>query len=277
MDYIELDLKITPLEPGRDIVMAQLSEVGFESFVDNDKGLLAYVQKGLFDEKLLKQINIFKQPDFTINYHTKIIEDQNWNEVWEKSFDPINVEGKCYIRAPFHQKEDDIEYDIVIEPKMSFGTGHHETTYLMVKRVLGMDVQNKEILDMGCGTGILAILAKLKKAVHVLAVDVDEWAFHNTIENIERNDNLQIDVQLGGVETISNYQFDIIMANINRNILLQDMRSYAQSLNQKGDLLLSGFFLADKKVLIEEVSKHQLELVYEESNNDWTLLHLVKT
>ena len=160
---------------------------------------------------------------------------------------------------------------------MSFGTGHHETTYLMVKRVLGMDVQNKEILDMGCGTGILAILAKLKKAVHVLAVDVDEWAFHNTIENIERNDNLQIDVQLGGVETISNYQFDIIMANINRNILLQDMRSYAQSLNQKGDLLLSGFFLADKKVLIEEVSKHQLELVYEESNNDWTLLHLVKT
>jgi len=276
MDYIELTLEVAPLEPGRDILMAELAEVGFESFLDTEEGLLAYIQKDEFDENSLKEINIFKQSGFKTNYQLKTIADQNWNEVWEKSFDPINVEDACYIRAPFHEKESNIKFDIVIEPKMSFGTGHHETTYLMIKRLLDMDINGKKVLDMGCGTGVLAILAKLRKAACVIAVDIDEWAYRNTIENIENNNNLEIDVKLGGAEVISNQQFDVIIANINRNILLQDMKSYVQSLNAKGDLLLSGFFFADKEVLIEETSKYGLELSYEESNNDWTLLHLVK-
>ncbi|MCO6501411.1 MAG: 50S ribosomal protein L11 methyltransferase [Vicingus serpentipes] len=275
MDYIELTSRITPLE-GRDILMAELAELGYESFVDTPEGLLAYIQKNDFKAGSLNEVNIFKNTDFETSYDYKIIEDQNWNEVWEKSFDPINIDNICYIRAPFHQKEDSIEFDIIIEPKMSFGTGHHETTALMVKKILSLELENKTVLDMGCGTGVLAILAKLKKASDVMAVDIDEWAYRNTIENIEKNNNLSIEVKQGGAEVISNRQFDLIIANINRNILLQDLKNYSKSLQQEGSILLSGFFLADKEVLLEEAQKYQLRMIEIATNNDWALLHLIK-
>jgi len=275
MDYIELQLTITPLL-GRDILIAELADLGFESFMDTEEGLLAYIQKEEFKEDILSRLNILKNDDFKTNYNFKTIQDQNWNEVWEKSFHPINVENRCYIRAPFHKKETGIEFDIIIEPKMSFGTGHHETTYLMVKRILELDIKNKDVLDMGCGTGVLAILAKLKKASYVIAVDIDEWAYQNTIENIKKNNNLSIDIKLGGAEVILTNQFDLVIANINRNILLRDLECYAKSLKQGGNILLSGFFSSDKEVLLEEAKQHQLELFHTSINNDWTLLHLIK-
>jgi ribosomal protein L11 methyltransferase len=276
MDYIELTAKILPLEVGRDILTAELADIGFESFVETEDGLQAYIQKDSFQEDEVQQLNILKQTSFNINYSLKTIEDQNWNEVWEKGFNPINVEDKCYIRAPFHEMEKDIELEIVIEPKMSFGTGHHETTYLMVKRILDLNIENRDVLDMGCGTGVLAILAKLKNANKVMAVDIDEWAYQNTIENISKNDNLSIAVEMGGVEVIKDKQFDVIFANINRNILLQDMEAYDKALKQGGSILFSGFFTSDKQLLLTEAAKYKLSLIYSDDKNDWALLHLIK-
>lgn len=276
MDYIELSAKITPLEPARDILIAELAEIDFESFVETDDGLLAYVQQQIFDETKIALVEILKNSNFNITYSTKLVEDQNWNKTWEENFNPINVENKCLIRAPFHEKETNIEYDIIINPKMSFGTGHHETTYLMIKRLLELDVTDKNILDMGCGTGVLAILTKMKKANKVLAIDIDEWAFNNTLENIETNNCADIEVLLGGAEQLTDFKFDIIIANINRNILLNDMSNYTNSLINKGSLLLSGFFSSDKEILLNKATALGLSLTFEESKNDWTLLHLIK-
>ena len=277
MNYIELTATITPLEVGRDILTAQLAEIGFESFVESENGLQAYVQENLFDQEKLSTLYILNQQEFKINYTTKIIVDKNWNEVWESNFDPINVDDQCYIRAPFHDKIEEIPFDIVIEPKMSFGTGHHETTFLMTQRLLEIELAGKDVLDMGCGTGVLAILAKLKGANTVVAVDNDEWAYENTVENVERNSQPLIDVRMGGSETIKGDVYDVIIANINRNILLRNMEAYAATLKDGGTILFSGFFSLDAPILLEEAKKHQLKLFYQTDKNDWTLLHLIKS
>lgn len=276
MDYIELLVKVEPLEIGRDVLIAQLSQINFESFVENEDGFLAYIQLDLFSETELNQIPLLNNKDFKVFFTTKKIADQNWNKAWEDNFEPINVENQCYIRAPFHKKLDNVTYDIVIDPKMSFGTGHHETTYLMVKRLLVMNLEGKSILDMGCGTAILAILAKLKKAGYTEAIDVDEWAYNNSIENIRNNNCDDILVKKGGAELLGENMFDIVLANINRNILLNDMAAYANSLHKAGQLLLSGFFKSDVDILIQEATKNKLSLTFSESKNDWTILHLIK-
>lgn len=250
MNYINLSATIKPLEVGRDILVAELSEIGFESFVETENGLEAYIQSNQFKLEAVKNLRIINNSEFTVAYSTKTIEDQNWNEAWEKSFNPINVENRCYIRAKFHEKPTDIEFDIIIDPKMSFGTGHHETTYLMIKRLLALDVTNKKVLDMGCGTGVLAILAKMKNAKYIEAIDIDEWAYNNTIENIRNNNCKEIVVKQGGAELLKDNKFDVILANINRNILLKDMSKYAKSLSTNGDLLLSGFFNVDRNLLL---------------------------
>ncbi|PCJ22915.1 MAG: 50S ribosomal protein L11 methyltransferase [Flavobacteriales bacterium] len=276
MKYIEFKANITPLEVGRDILIAELSEIGFESFVETEKGIEAYIQFLEFNQDDIQKLKILTNKNFTIEHVIKTIADQNWNAEWEKSFNPINVENRCYIRALFHDKIDNIEYDIVIDPKMSFGTGHHETTFLMVKRLLNIDLKGKNVLDMGCGTGLLAILAKKKKARYVEAIDIDEWAYNNTLENIRNNNCEEIKVKMGGAELIKKNNFNVIIANINRNILLNDMDAYTKGLIEGGDLLLSGFFSSDKDILLEASSKLGFELSYQETKNDWTMLHLVK-
>lgn len=276
MDYIEFTAKISPLEMGRDILTAELANVGFESFVDTEEGIQAYIQKAEFKIDAIERMNILKNDDFIIKYFIKTIKEQNWNAEWEKNFEPINVIDKCYIRAPFHKPIPSIQYDIVIEPKMSFGTGHHETTYLMVKRALDIDFSGKKVLDMGCGTGILAILAKLKNAKHVIAIDIDDWAYNNAIENINYNE-IKAEVKLGGAEDIEGNDFDLIFANINRNILLKDMNAYCAALKKGGSILLSGFFKSDVDILLLETKKYGLDIVYTSNKNDWTMLHLIKT
>ena len=275
MEYVQFKAEISPLELGRDILIAQLAELGFESFVENKTGIEAYIQKNEFKPELLDAIGIVSSPDFNLSYTTAIIADQNWNAEWEKNFELINVEDQCVIRAPFHNKIVGVEYDIVIDPKMSFGTGHHETTYLMIKRLLELDLEGKNVLDMGCGTGVLAILAKMKKARAVQAIDIDEWAYNNSLENIRNNNCKDIIVKMGGAEKIEGV-YDIIIANINRNILVKDMERYVKALQEGGSLLLSGFFSSDKEIILESTSKLGLELLFAESRNDWTMLHLLK-
>lgn len=276
MDYTEITAKITPLEIGREVLIAELSLIGFESFIETEYGVQAYIQQSEFDKESLSYLTILNNPEFDVQIEVKQIESKNWNEEWEKNFQPIDVEGQCYIRAPFHNPKPGITFDIVIDPKMSFGTGHHETTFLMVKRLLEMNLKDKSVLDMGCGTGVLAILAKLKGAGYTEAIDIDEWAYNNTQENIRNNNCETIHVKLGGAELLGNDSFNVIVANINRNILLNDMNKYAENLHFEGDLLLSGFFSSDVEVLCLEASHHQLELIHQESLNDWTLLHFVK-
>lgn len=274
MNYIELSVEISPLEIGREITVAELAELGFESFNDFDKGVKAYIQEDEFSKEAVKEISIFKNEEFKVNYTINLIEDKNWNEVWELSFEPINVNNQCFIRAPFHEVRNDIQFNIEIEPKMSFGTGHHETTHLMIEELLEMEMDGKNVLDMGCGTGVLAILAEFKNAKNICAIDIDEWAYENTIENISRNNCKKIEALKGGAELLNNKKFDIIIANINRNILLNDMETYLSCLKENSDLLLSGFFSSDKEILLDEAKKYDAYLSNENNKNDWTLLHL---
>tara|TARA_B100000809_G_C15139770_1_gene532567 strand:- start:7436 stop:8269 length:834 start_codon:yes stop_codon:yes gene_type:complete len=276
MEYIEFKASVEPLEVGRDILIAELSEIGFESFVETEDGVDAYIQQPLFDATSIDEIGLLNNADFKVSYSTKTIADQNWNAEWEKNFELINVENECIIRAPFHEKNESVEFDIVIDPKMSFGTGHHETTYLMIKRLLALSLEGKSLMDMGCGTGVLAILSQLKKAEYVEAIDIDEWAYNNTLENIRNNNCNEITVEMGGVEKISETMFDVFIANINRNILLNDMEKYVSVIKNGGSLLLSGFFSSDKEMLLEAATSLNMELNYSESKNDWTMLHLIK-
>lgn len=275
MNYTQVIVVVEPLVVGREILIAELAELGFESFVDTETGFEAYIPESEFKKKEFEAIPLLADKEFTISYQINSIEQQNWNQQWEESFEPIEVESRLLIRAPFHQAPPKNVLDIIIEPKMSFGTGHHETTYLIAKRLLDLSLENKSILDMGCGTGILAILAKKKKCGNILAIDNDEWAYTNCIENCQRN-HVDIEVVLGDAHDIKNNKFDVIIANINRNILLRDMHIYTDALNDKGLLLLSGFFMVDKNILMEQAQQLGLKLHFEATKNEWAMLELIK-
>ncbi len=255
-----------------DILTAEMGELEFESFVTEGANLKCYIQKDLWNE------DNFNANDFLsgISKDIKEIEQQNWNAEWEKSFSPIIVEDKCIIRASFQEAPDNIIYDIVIDPKMSFGTGHHETTYLMCSFLMDEDVKNKAVLDMGCGTGVLAILALKKGAGYVEAIDIDHWAYTNTIENITNNHTESILVKEGGSEAIGERSFDIILANINRNILLMDMDKYVAKLPKGGILFLSGFYEQDITILEAKANELGMEIIDKKVKNHWTSLKLAK-
>ena len=184
-NYIELTFNVEPREQGSDVLIAQLSEVGFESFVENEVGFCGYVKEEEFDEGALDGVVSLLKDVFKIDYSKKIIAQQNWNKEWESNFEPIEIEGKCYIRAPFHPQKKGFMYDVIIEPKMSFGTGHHDTTQLMIGVLMGLEVKDKWLLDMGCGTGVLAIVAGMMGANPILAIDIDDWSVENSVENVE--------------------------------------------------------------------------------------------
>lgn len=234
-NYIEYDFVITPLGEACEILVAELAEFGFESFVDSENGILAYVQEKDWYPEILNDIYILKNPEFKISYTQKLIKQVNWNEQWEKNFNPITVNEQITVRAPFHEKTN-TPFDIVIEPKMSFGTGHHETTHMMLEFLLNTQLLGKKVLDMGCGTGVLAIMAAKKGATDVTAIDIDTWCYENAQENIQRNETEFIKVLLGDATLLNDQNFDVIIANINRNILLEDIPIYVESLSEGGTL-----------------------------------------
>ena len=273
--YIEYNFKTSPKEPTTEILIAELGNVGFESFVENEEGVIAYIQKDDWNSSILDEVFVLNSKEFSIEYSQKEIEQTNWNAEWEKNFNPIQVEGLVSIRAPFHDNPI-LEYDIVIEPKMSFGTGHHETTHMMVQHLIDLDLENKNALDMGCGTGILAIFAEMKGASPIDAIDIDNWCYQNSIENVERNNCKSISVFEGDSSLLINKKYDLIIANINRNILLADMQTFTNCLNEDGVLLLSGFYEEDIPVIDAEVSKYQLKLEKVIERNNWVALKYVK-
>jgi|TARA_B110000967_G_C18860175_1_gene549448 ribosomal protein L11 methyltransferase len=273
--YIEYNFKTSPKEPTTEILIAELGNVGFESFVENEEGVIAYIQKDDWNSSILDEVFVLNSKEFSIEYSQKEIEQTNWNAEWEKNFNPIQVEGLVSIRAPFHDNPN-LEYDIVIEPKMSFGTGHHETTHMMVQHLIDLDLENKNALDMGCGTGILAIFAEMKGASPIDAIDIDNWCYQNSIENVERNNCKSISVFEGDSSLLINKKYDLIIANINRNILLADMQTFTNCLNEDGVLLLSGFYEEDIPVIDAEVSKYQLKLEKVIERNNWVALKYVK-
>lgn len=257
--YIACYFKVRPLQPAVEILIAELAEVGFESFLETDDGLTAYIQKKDWQESILTDIHVLDSVDFNINFTFEDIEQSNWNAEWEKNFHPTVVDNMCVVRAPFH-KAINVPYEIVIEPKMSFGTGHHETTHLMIQQLLKSDLHGRSVLDMGCGTGVLAILAEMKGAKPIDAVDIDNWSYLNSLENIKRNNCKHISVFEGDVQLIRQRKYDVIIANINRNVLLKDIHTYATSLNENGVVLLSGFYLEDLPVIEKECNRNMLKL-----------------
>jgi ribosomal protein L11 methyltransferase len=269
--YIAYSFQLEPLQPASEILMAELGYSGFESFVETETGIMAYIQKKDWKESILDDIQILKTDEFSINHSYEQIEQTNWNQEWEKNFKPIVVDNICTIRAPFHEKPN-LKYDIVIEPKMSFGTGHHETTHMMIQHILNNDFSNKSVLDIGCGTGVLAILSEMKGAKPIDAIDIDNWCYLNSLENVQRNNCKNISVYEGDAKLIKNRKYDIILANINRNILLKDIKTYASCLNKNGILFISGFYKNDIPILEKECKKYMLKLHEKLERNNWVSL-----
>ena len=267
-NYLEFHFTIEPVQPASEILIAELGYLGFESFVENNDGITAYIPEEEYEEDILAGVHILQSEDFKITYDLKEIERVNWNEEWEKNFAPILVEDICSVRAPFHEKPD-TEYDIVIEPKMSFGTGHHATTHMMIQYILKNDWKEKSVLDMGCGTGVLAILAAMKGAKTIDAIDIDNWCYLNTLENISKNDCEHINVEEGGAELLEGREYDVILANINRNILIRDLPVYEKSLKPEGTLYLSGFYKGDLPAIKKACNKIGLDFVENIERNDW--------
>jgi ribosomal protein L11 methyltransferase len=279
MHYIALHFKRTggtlDGQIAREILVAELGAVGFESFTETDDGgLSAYIQSDEWIEGMLEQVQILSSDEVEFKVERENIEQVNWNEEWEKNFEPIEVQGKVSVRAPFHSGKE-LEYNIVIEPKMSFGTGHHETTHLMIEHLLEVDLQGKKVLDMGCGTGILAIFSEMRGASEVDAIDIDPWCYENSVENAARNNCRKIKVFEGDAGLLKEQQFDVLIANINRNILLEDMSSYVRCLKPGGLLLLSGFYVEDMEQIGRKAQELGLKLLDEKERNRWVGLKYV--
>jgi ribosomal protein L11 methyltransferase len=270
-NYIAYHFTIEPVALGSEILIAELGETAFESFVETETGISAYIQKELLTDDVLEDIQILQSDEFKISYSIEEIEQVNWNEEWEKNFEPIDVDGICYVRAPFHERSN-AQFDIVIEPKMSFGTGHHETTHMMIQHLLELDVTNLKTLDMGCGTAILAILAEMKGAKPIDAIDIDNWCYLNSIENAERNNCKHISVYEGDAALLPGKKYDLITANINRNILLNDMQTYVDCLNKNGILLLSGFYQEDFSAINDSCTEKGLIFEKQFERNNWVAL-----
>lgn len=274
MNYIEVKFICTPNnEAVNGILSANLAEIGFESFIEDNEGTIAYIQESLFNKEDIENIILAFPIEAKIDYIVKTIEDRNWNEEWEQNyFQPLLIDNKCIIQSTFHKQSAKYDYNLIIDPKMAFGTGHHQTTELMIREILKEDFKDKSLLDMGCGTAILAILASMRGANPILAIDIDKWAYDNAIENLELNNVNNVRVQIGGAELLGNEKFDIVLANINRNILLKDMHIYASVLNPDGLLYMSGFYLEDIPVIKAEAQKHNLVFCHSAEKENWVVV-----
>ena len=282
MNYYEVQFTYTsPIDTEiiNDVLASELGEIGFESFTSNENGLTAYISEKLYDTEAIKdKITSFPLGPVTFAYIEKFIVSKNWNEAWEKNyFQPIRIGNECIIRASFHEAVPDITHTIIIDPKMAFGTGNHETTFLMISEILKLDLEGKEVLDMGCGTAVLAILAAKKGASRIEAVDIDEWAYNNALENIATNHTPNVSIHLGGAEKIAELgRFDFVFANINRNILLNDMASYSGCMKPGSILYMSGFYSEDIPVIAESCTNNGLKLVSFNEKNNWVAVRVEK-
>jgi len=279
MKYLEFIFHTEPCtEVVNDVLSAVLGEVGFESFVEQEGGIAAYIQTALYDEETLKSaLDSFPLADTTLTYTYKEAEDKDWNEEWEKNFfQPIVIGNRCVIHSTFHHDVPQAEYDIVINPQMAFGTGHHETTSLIIGELLEADLQGKA-LDMGCGTSILAILARMRGAAPCTAIDIDEWCVRNSLENIELNHVDNISVFQGDASILPDKgPFDVVIANINRNILLNDMKHYVARMNPGARLFMSGFYTDDIPAIREEAERNGLRFVHHKEKNRWAAVQFEK-
>lgn len=279
MKYFEVTFTTEPCnEIVTDVISAMAGEIGFESFVEWEKGVQAYIQQSLFNEEALKgMVADFPLPDTSITYTIQEAEDKDWNEEWEKNFfQPIVIDDRCCIHSTFHKDTPKTEYEILINPQMAFGTGHHETTSSIICELLDADLQGKSVLDMGCGTSILAILASMRGANPVTAIDIDDWCVNNSRDNIALNGISNITVELGDANLLKGRDpFDVIIANINRNILLADMPQYAACMHSGSELYMSGFYLEDIPAIREKAESLGMTFVHHREKNNWVAVKFV--
>lgn len=278
MRYIKTTIELTPYdEVASQILMAQMGEMGFDSFCDTENGFEGYAQEGMADEESLATLSPMVE-GVEMKMTSEMVDDEDWNKEWEENyFKPIVIGDKCLVRSPFHESQPGFKYEIIINPQMSFGTGYHETTTQMMEYIMQADLTSKNVLDMGCGTGILGILAEKCGAAKVECVDIDEWCFKNATESIELNGCKNIHITLGGAETLPQEPvFDVILANINRNILVRDMQIYAAALKHGGTIMMSGFYEQDIPVITDEACRHGLKLEETHTMNEWSAIKLLK-
>lgn len=277
MKYIEVRCNKPKSEEELDILIAELANIGFESFMEEEDALLSYITQKDFLRENLHSIEYCRKQDDASKLKVSLIEEQNWNALWESNYPPVKVADRCYIRSTFHDPDPGAEFDILIKPKMAFGTAHHETTAMMIELLMDEDVSGKSVLDMGCGTGILAILAAMKGAKSVIAIDNDEWAYRNSVENVTLNNIKGITVKVGDATFLkNNHHYDFILANINKNILLADINSYTKSLYKGGTIQFSGFYTDDLKAIREASEQNGLKFVRHISKNKWVAASFIK-
>ena len=269
MNYIELKCEKPPNEEQLEILIADLADMGFESFAEEEHHLLAYIPDKEYSDALLTENKYLQEQIQSKLLSTNYIKEQNWNAVWESNYEPVIIKKQCQIRAPFHPANSEIEFDLIIQPKMSFGTAHHETTSLIIEILLDEKIKGKKVLDMGCGTGVLAILSSFKGAKTVLAIDNDEWAYNNSLENIALNNTDNVEVKLGDAGIFENEIFDLILANINKNVLLADIAAYSKVLVPGGIIIFSGFYTHDLEDIKSEAEKSGLKYQFHKEKNKW--------
>lgn len=279
MEYKALYFKLDNISASlKEIIIAELDYIGFEGFLETEEGVVAYIPQQDFKKINFKDTEFYKNPLFKkLTIKEEFILEKNWNELWESSYEHVIIKNECLIRAPFHKNLPGYKYEILIEPKMSFGTGHHETTALMVEEILEMDFSNKAVLDAGCGTGILSILSAQKGAGEVIALDISDYAYKNAIENIHRNNIKDITVLKGNIGLIKNRKFNIILANLQLNILLNDIICYTTLLEAGGLLVISGIYKKDIPEIKKECFKYSLKYVSFKEKNNWVSIKFTAT
>ncbi len=270
MDYLELECKVHPGGENVDILVAHLADIGFSMFEETEEGVKAYIDVAIFNQEQLDALPILNTNELcTVHYTINETEKKNWNEEWESNFHPVVIGTEIYVRAEYHAPDPAFKYELIIQPRMAFGTGHHATTSLMMEAMLEIDFENKSVLDMGCGTAILAILAEKKGASNILAIDNDPVAVENSVLNCAINNAVKVNCLTGDATTPGEEKFDVILANINRNIILADLPFYVKNLKSGGFLLMSGFYLKDLNVIEEKAGLCGLNLLHHRVLNDW--------
>lgn len=276
MDTLEVQIILTPKSPWSEILVAELGELGFDSFVDTEQGITAYCDASIDADAILEKTSIHSSSEVNVQIEKKVIPHQNWNAQWESDFQPVYVESYASILAPFHDASQAPGLIVNIQPKMSFGTGHHQTTWMMTKALFELESVSPSVLDMGTGTGVLAIVAEKLGAERVLAIDIEEWSAENATENAEANTCSKIEAKCGDIDLVTE-PFGLILANINKNVLKAQIPVYSKNLENNGTLLLSGFFDTDVNEMEAFCREYNLDSVKRFQKDEWAAIQLKKS